>query len=732
MGRKLKEVATLQEAMDNLSIIAEMDMSHPPLLGIVQGTRFITDERQEAEGSVLWLSSEGKEPILDILDQAYRTVHQHLISLYENPTTDWESKKLEQGIAAMMSLVGESAGKMDLYLAFRLGKNEDKEKEGVAKRNEFRALQHFYLRRFLRKFGKGVEGEEAWSEEWAENAEALPSSMSGLKDFETVRRDQEYELFYIRNEEGKPYFNNELLRNIKLTVDFESTDVHFEEDPILKIRAMQDRDLQASANQILGECHRAIEEFFKIAKKLEEHNLSKMLSAAVLALFLAANPRNLLQNTTGKSCLQYFTDFIAFLRAAMRTGEYQKWIAYPPDRSDKAAIALLSLTHRLCRGLFFRAGGIRQEAVGLIHRIVRRGEEIFQSKKQPLLKGDNVWNQLLLNDEHLRALLAKFPNGPLFKVLDLIREEQDEDRAIAFDPLIQENLPGRLYQINLGEKSVSLIRLPSPVRQAQIHRCDIIDEFRGFLRALGEGALKGKHLIVNFNDRTSWREFARSRAIEALHTNAEFTKPLLVVTLPKDTDFYYQNNEYLDLNKASDFIDAFRSQLASFEECGFFFPSSWKRSEIIKFADEAFISIHKHFFQSKEKLSRRNREDFIEIFYQFLILKALEELQPDSISFTCKDALDIGAAQAATFYGFLKLLHADFSKVEERDFLLWLFYTPALFIRERGIDPERLNRSLSILEQFDAELASHEELFFRDFGKLYGPQFLQEAKVTHL
>ena len=727
MISRVKEVLDLQEAMANLAAIDEINMEHPPLLGIVKGKTLVTDEDEFPMGSIQWLSGEGEGPILEVLDKTYRTIHYHLVSFYENPETDWESKKMRTGVAATMSLVGESAEKMDRYLAFRIGKPLLGK---IADREEFKALQQFYLYRFQGKFPGGIEGQQAWSEEWAENGEAPPIASSGLKDFETVRRDREYELFYIRNEEGVPYFNAELLRNIKLTVDLESAAETFEEDPLLKVRAMQDRDLQASSNQILADAHPAIEDYFKLAKKLQDNDLAQKLNQAIMALFIAANPRNLLQNTVGKSCLQYFLDFQTFLRAAMRTGEYQKWMAYPPDSSDKTAMLLLRLTHYLCYSFFRRVGGVRQESIGLLHRTMRKGEEIFQAEKKHLLKGDSIWNQFLLDDERLRALLLKFPNGPLFKILDLIREESEEDAIVPFDPIGQENLPSRIYQIESNGKQIDAIRCPSPVRQSFINKVEIIDEFRGFMRGLG--ASKKKHLIVNLNDRTSWREFVRSCALENLQKNAEFNQQLFVITLPKDTDFYHQNNEYINLNQADDFIAACLDQVASGEECGYFFPSSWKRQEIVEFAKEILPLIHTHFFHKKETLTRRNREDFLEIFYQFLILKAIEHFSPDSISFTCKDAIDTGAAEAATFYGFIRLFNDGLERKEERDFLLWLFYAPALFIRERAIDPERLNRALSALERCDTEISSYRDKIVKSVGGLYSSQLFKGLAATHL
>ncbi|MBX7065673.1 MAG: hypothetical protein K1X28_00440 [Parachlamydiales bacterium] len=731
MKQKVKEIIDVQDAMDNLAAIVSIDLQNPPPLGIVKKHRIVTTEEEFGPDTVEWVSGEGPQSIFDILDMTYRAIHQHLLKLYENPEMNWENEKSRKGIAAMMDLVGESAQKMDAFLALRLGIDIDMP---VAQRDEFKALQKFYSKQFVTKFSGGIEGDEAWEGEWEENKEAelLDLSKTGLKDFEVVKQDKEYELFYIRNENGEPYFNAALLRNIKLSCDFDLQAEEFEEDPLLKVRSMQDRDFHATAGQILGDCHPVISDYYKIARKLEEDELAKSLGMAIVALFLAANPRNLLQNTMGKSCLQYFDDFHRFLRRSMRTSEYQKLIAYPPDPSDKNAHLLLYLVHSLARSLFERVGGVKLESIGLIHRTMRRGEEIKQKKGAHILKGETVWNQFLLDDEKYRTLLAKFPNGPLFKILDLVREEQEEDIAIPFDPIGQDNLPSRLYEVNRRGKKIDCIRIPSPTRQTTINKVEIIDEFRAFLRSLSQDKPVKKHLIINLQDRTSWKEFARSRALESLQLNAEFNHQLVVMTLPKDTDFYYQNNEYLNLNKADEFLKAFAAQLESPEECGYFFPAPLKKTELTRFAEMALPAIHEHFFNNKNSLTRRNREDFIEIFYQFLILKCIDMVEPSSISFTCKDAIDTGSASTGAFFGFLQLLTSNFTAKEEQDFLRWLLYTPALFIRERAIDPERFNRTISALERIDGELAERGNEIIKTFGEFYHPQTLKTLTVKHL
>ena len=204
------------------------------------------------------------------------------------------------------------------------------------------------------------------------------------------------------------------------------------------------------------------------------------------------------------------------------------------------------------------------------------------------------------------------------------------------------------------------------------------------------------------------------------------------MTLPKDTDFYHQSNEYLNLNKADDFLKAFLEQLATPEECGYFFPPQLKKTEFTRFAEMVLPAIHELFFHNKNTLTRRNREDLIEIFYQFLILKCIDMVEPNSVSFTCKDAIDAGAAASGTFYGFIKRLTSDFSSKEEFDFLRWLLYTPALFIRERAIDAERFNRAVSALERIDSEMAEQGKMISQTFGEFYHPQTLKTLEVKHL
>jgi hypothetical protein len=140
--------------------------------------------------------------------------------------------------------------------------------------------------------------------------------------------------------------------------------------------------------------------------------------------------------------------------------------------------------------------------------------------------------------------------------------------------------------------------------------------------------------------------------------------------------------------------------------------------------------IHKIFFSSKDILSRKNRLDFIEIFYQFFILKCVEMIKPDSMSLTCKDSVDVGASAGAAFFSFLKILSsAQPWTSEDQDQLLYLLYAPSLLVRERAIDIQCFNRMVSALAVMHGELGADRKTVLEAFTPYYEPQIFEKIRV---
>lgn len=723
---------TIEEALDNLSILANVDPKDPYRIGLVKAHKFIVQDEDQSYPAIEWLTPNGADEVLNVVKLTYKAILTYLLDLYESEETDWHDPKTRKGVQAIMVLVGEAATKLDT-LASQMDVQE--KPHSVTLSAEYKKIHDFYLSKLAKKFDDGLEGDKAWETDWKDEGESLllDTEKTGLKDFETVRSDQEYELFYLQTEEGKPYFHPALLRNIKLVCDFdESIEAPFEEDPLLRIRAMNDRDLSAAASQILREMQPLLKDFYKQKIRLKEMTIIQSLGKAIMALMLAANQRNLIQNTSGKSCLEYFNDFQMFLRDALLSAEYQKWIAYPPEPNDKVSHLLLDLAHVFCKWYFYRHSGIKQEMDGFIHRLIRKGEELQKAEKKVLsFPSGSIWNTFIAEDAAIRKILSYYPSGPLFKILDILRKEEAEEELF-FEPLRQGNYPFTFFSVGSSAKDMAVLHIPTPTRQQVVSKAEVCEEFRAFLRALSLQSPSKKHLLFNLQDRTSWKELSRCSLLEGMQKQAEFSPSFAVVTICKDTDFYHQKDTYLTLDSAKDFLHIFLEHLKNPEEYGFFLPPTLKTKEFLEFVQPALHKIHEVFFKKATKLSRADRLDFIEIFYQFLSLKLLEMIKPDSISFTCKDAIDTGACMTAGFCAFIKYFSGKKIEKEEKELLRLLFYYPSLLVRERAVDPLRLNRILSALAKMEEIAKGEPQKIAKVFGPLYEPSFIKGLTIKEL
>jgi hypothetical protein len=110
--------------------------------------------------------------------------------------------------------------------------------------------------------------------------------------------------------------------------------------------------------------------------------------------------------------------------------------------------------------------------------------------------------------------------------------------------------------------------------------------------------------------------------------------------------------------------------------------------------------IHKEFFDNKITLVRQERLDFIEIFYFFITIKLLEVLDVSFAAFVCKDGVDISSCKNGFFYAASKILQKHILENEDIENFLLFVYSPALLVRERLVDSQRLNRTISALQYF--------------------------------
>lgn len=707
---------SVAEAVDNLSTLAELT------------SQLVPEEAFALEGEGLqWQDPSKKLQNREVVKRSFRAIHQYLENLCEKEKQSLEDPRTQRGLQAIMVLAGEAVQKVDRCTSlFR-----DAHGGGsILQLKEYRDLQSFYLKHIAGRFQQALALEEEWKAQWGElsSEDLVDIERRGLKDLEMIRRDRDYELFYIKKEDGHPFFNRNLVRHLRLVGNFDELLTAPEgEDPLLRIRLIQDREFRVVAHELLLHMQPYMDAFYKEAMRCKDRKLIAVLNKALMALMLASNSRNLLAYTTGKSCHSYFVDFQTYFRETLESTEFQE-IVRLPDVQEPLFQHVSQFVRALCGFLYMRLGH-RTEMMRFITWLIRGakgGRAIESAQRAPL----SVWHLIMEDDELIRHVLRRYPSGPILKTLDLLSESEPIER---FDPLLQDNLPVQLYEVSSDAFHFSVLRIPSPCVQEAIQRARVIPEFLGFLRSLANQGGGKTHLLVNLQDRTSWQEYARCIALEELHKRAEYAAPFLLVTLPTRGDFYQQAGSYLAANDADQFLGQLAHQIESAEQCGYFFPSVFASRELVAFAQRAARLVHQIFFEGAKTLSRKQRIDLLEIFTHLLVCKLVEWGEVDSLSFTCKDAVDVGSATGAGFFALLRMWSMEHPlSSSEVDFLQWMLFAPALQIRERAIDLATLSRMVSSTALVHAALTNDRMRTLEGIASLFEPRTLTNLRVQYI
>ena len=692
--RKLDHVCNILDAVETLSSIVDLDIGAEKL-GLISRENLNVLGKDYTIQRIQWLGQQNSDETLDLLKSSYKEVLHYLKQFYHQHKKGADTEGLFEGVNTLMNLVGEASQKLqrctNIFKGMQIHLVEDLQ--------EYKELKNFYSEKIFKLTKTGY----TWDQLMAISQQALKDRRilrarprrsridveDMLIDIEAVKEDKDYELLYLRKEDGSRFFDRELIKNIRLICEFGQ---HFEDyhgdDPLVHVKLWQEKMLQLTARMILDSCRSGIQSFYKDYKRFKDIELVSIMNRAFMALMLSANPRNMLKNSPVKCCFQYFSDFHHFFHTALTSRDYQKFVAYPPNSSQKYLNNLLDLIHSVCRSLFTHMQGV-QQLVGITAHLLEFEEtENFES--------DVLSKDLGECFDKINELLSRHPNGPLFKVLDLFID-MDEEQTSTFDPTTQQNFPYKLYDLYLKDHEVSVLYLPSPTRQEIIQQAEILEEFKGFLRSYAHDTIEKKHLMFNLQNRTSWREYARCHVLEELQVRAEHSLNLFVISLPKNTEFYHQLYPYDRLHLSTEFIDQFIQHLMD-DSTGFYFSRAMRKVFNHEFFEILLKGVLKVFFNNSSNLRRQQRLDFIEITYLLIQLKALEEVLPNSMSFTCKDGLDIGAMSNTLLFSFIKSIQGQEVSQRERDLLHAMLFSPPLMIRERNINSEAFDRLYSVLQ----------------------------------
>jgi hypothetical protein len=695
---KLTSPLSIVEVVETLSNISDLEFDRN--IGIAQKHEFVLQNEKIDYKTVNWLHQKDANLTLRSIKETFRVILHYLHQFYDKEYSYVTDQKTVDEIKTIMVLVAEAAKKIDRYAEL------SHYRKSVTQLKEYKQLQDFYLTRIDRKIDEGTLGKWILGLSIGKEKQERSSSLSVFFptenldevqhifiDLETVKKDSEYELFFIRKEDETRFFNSRLLRNIKLICDFET---YFREhkgiDPLEGLLHWQDRILHTCSKAILKSLEGQLGQFFHEIRQVKTQEAVVLLNKALLALLLSSHSQNLLKHHPIKSCGEYFEDFQSFFKEVLKSNTYQKWLSPSFQERNYLGSRVVDIVQMICKSIYTQLEGLK-EMVPIIHRLIKEASQtVPQEQIEQIEKSGKLWKVLAHDYAMMTQLMKKHPNGPLLKVLTIL----EENAFHVFHPLMQHNIPQKLYRLVINDQSVTNIRLPSPTSQEFIHTVSIDEEFKCWLtQNQREGS---RHLLINLQDRTSWREYARCKALEKLQNQYEGT--LVTVTLAVDTNFYHQLTPYHQLNQAEHFFKTFKEQLLN-EESGFFFPAKLSQEVLSSFIDSAFLFIHHIFFSNKNVLPRENRLDFIEIFYLFLQLKLIEWIEPHTFSLTSKDSIDQSMIYNTELFLLLKIVVGKGLQAKDREFVNFMLYAPTLLMRERLILLDSFNRMLGALKTIE-------------------------------
>lgn len=693
---------TVTEAVETLSSIAEMDFDRDIALATNEIEEIILPFDKAPEiplRTVQWLYEQSPEDRIEIIKEVFKVILDYLKGFYKKQFRYLPNNKDSEGVKAIMVLVGEAAKKLDKHKEFF----ENCKLKTITELTEYKKLQEFYLSRIARKIDEGTLSKWILGLSRRLIETKIPSITTAkhvFVDLDSVKKDIEYELFFIRKEDGSRFFSPQIIRNIKLVCDFgERLSEIALEDPLENITIWRNWIVCQCAKDILSASQSYIRKYYQEVGNIEEEEFRKCLANALMALMLCSNPHNDGRDPLLKSNLDYFVDFQEFLREALQTRDYQKLIAYP-TKETKGGQCLVALLHSLCQSYFVALNGYKVILPNILNKLQEARKE--EKKGNKLSKdGSRISDELSHDYRTFSKLFKSHASGPLIKVLDIL----EEGNFHAFDPFIQDNIPNQLFSLEAFGRDVPIVRMPCPIHQEFIHKASITEEFKAFLRSTTQEKEK-QFLIINFQDRTSWKDHSRCTALEDLQKHPDFSNQLVVITMTKETEFYHQEAPYNKENQASNFIKMFKQQLED-EECGYYFPENIRKKLFPHFINKLLNQIHQIFFKGRNVLPIERRKDFIEIAYLFIELKILEIVKPYALSLSCKDGVDNSPVSSALLYLFLSWIQNKWDTQHQENLTLILL-APAMLVRERILLSDKFDRFISAVKEI--------ELIKNDYG----------------
>lgn len=577
--------------------------------------------------------------------------------------TALQDKKQLRGIHSIVQLATNAAKKLDLFpLSTR---------DSLLHSKEYRELYLFYDRKVRQHLEDALKAEAVWKGELQQSIDITDLKKRGLRSLEIVNRDELYELFFIRKADGSRYYTMDLLRHMRLVTDFESS-LLAEDDPLVKLGRLKLHFTALKAHFLYSTMHAIFQDWLTSAKMQWKDPLVELFYKSYMALCLAHNSHG------QKSSTHYFSDFISYLRELLSQTGFERM--KQESKQTSYQMRFLRLLSTLCEALFATPIPLKESMEWFYSQLQRSCRSRIYS-----LKGTfdlSSIRELLEIYEELKSLLSNYPGGPLFKMLELF-ENAEQDPS--FDPYLLGVNSFRAYQW----KGVLCHVLFSPTMQRTLDQAKVIPEW---IERLDAGNRKEEKIVLlNLQERLSIEEIARCSALEELSQRAVIKESFFLIGYPTLNDFYFQAGEYLDISDKPLFKSILMAQFLEKKQGPYFFSKPLAEQTLLKINQW----IDDVFFKEKDSLTVTDRLNWIELFHHLLLRDFLQKEKATHFYCVSKDGVDQATTYIATFYCIEQIFSPG--KEVQKELIHFLFFLPALIERDRVVQGKVFHRSTTLL-----------------------------------
>jgi len=276
------------------------------------------------------------------------------------------------------------------------------------------------------------------------------------------------------------------------------------------------------------------------------------------------------------------------------------------------------------------------------------------------------------------------------------------------DPNLVGNFTYKLKkEILRNGRECQLIRMPAVTRVIWMRdeslEVQVNEEFELFLRE--RNGQQKHHLYVNlmkkdpqFQEEDDRYELASTRVIESLEEENPYFH---VLSLDKNTPFYRQSGKERGVHKmeAEDFIETLHENLMN--KNLYHWPQSIDEDELDQQVVEISQKIHEEYFESCSQLTKEERQDFIEILYQYMIEYTLIQVDAETANMSCRICCDRGGSENFMYIYFQEKMRNGPLQEKIKEIVKVVLIVPSYLVSNRA--PSRVNylRATQLAERLD-------------------------------